>query len=114
MKRKTIGIVLCIIAIVCIIVGITKLTSNQYKASVAGYNAAMIRYKDNKVSAQSSQLGLFKYGYDWLSDKNNQIAEEYQKVINKYRTEAVVLFCIGAVLLVVGIIIPITGKKETT
>lgn len=114
MERKITGIVLCITAVICIVIGITTLSSNQYKASVAGYNAAMIQYRDNKSSEQSSQLGLFKYGYNRLAEINSQRAEEYQKVINKYRTQAIVLFCIGAVSLIAGIVIPITGKKEST
>lgn len=112
MKRGIICTVFCIAAITCIIIGITQLTNNQYKASLAGYHAALTRSSNNKASSYSSQIGLFKYGYDKLSEKNLEIADEYAKVVKKYRTKAIALFASGVVLLTLCFIVLKIGRKK--
>lgn len=102
-KTKYIGIVLCIISIICFIVGIHKITNDDYAFYVEHRNECQDNLKEVQDIADSYNYGYFKSSYQDIADTYIDMISIDQKKIWTYRIETIIFCGVGATLLVLGL-----------
>jgi len=99
---KPLGIALCVVAVICFIVGITRITNDKYTFWSEHYQECMDGYEDCKSEARTAGP-LFKDSYQNLAESWKDMADRSLEKIWKYRIEAIVLCSFGVVFVIFGI-----------
>ncbi len=100
--KQIVGMVMCVAALVCIIIGITRITNDTYKFYKEHLNECMDAYGEVKAEANHS-YGWFSSTYDWIADNYEDMIAEDRKELWSYRIQAIVLCGAGAVLIALGV-----------
>ena len=112
-KKKAIaGITMCLIAIACIIFSITRITDYKYLFYVQHYQECIDGYLDAKEAADSNSYSLYKYSYDNLLNRWQDMIDEDKKIIWTYRYEAIGFGCLGTIMIILGIRLLIQSRGE--
>lgn len=88
------------LAIICLIVGISRITCDDYKFYKKHYETCIAGYNENSRTSIMYGSGLFGAGYSGIASVYKDMAEIDLKEIWKYRIVAIVC-CSGAVALTV-------------
>lgn len=100
-KRK-IGIIMCAVAILFIIIGITRITNDDYKFYTEHLEECLDAYGEVKAEAKRSS-GWFSSAYNSIADRYEDLIADDRKELWIYRIQAIVSCSAGAVLLYFGV-----------
>lgn len=102
LSAKQLGIVFCIVAIIYFIVGITRITNDNYAFYSEHYKECAEGYEDATREAKTAGW-LLKSGYENIADTYQDMMDDDIKKIWTYRIEAIALCAIGVVLIILGV-----------
>ena len=101
-NKRIIGMVMCIAALICIIIGITRVTNSSYRFYEQHLSDCLDGYADVKASAVHAPA-MFAYTYQLLAESYEDMIEKDRKELWSYRIQAIVYCGAGAVLAVLGV-----------
>jgi len=101
--RKMLGVVLCVLAFASAIVGVTQMTSKEYRISVENYEYCVEKRDEVSDLADSYKSGFFKDSYEDLAEMWQDSADEQMAIIKSCRSKAIVFCVIGIVLFFFGV-----------
>ncbi len=102
-KEKTIGSLLCVFAVLCIIWGIGCVTNDRYVYCCEHYEEGISGQAESMAEANNFQSGFFKSSYETIATLYEDMAHDTLMEIWKFRIEAIALCGVGAVSLIIGI-----------
>ena len=102
LPKMQLGIVLCVVAVICFIVGIKRITNDNYDFYTEHYRECVEGYEDAKREADSAGW-LLKSGYERIADTYEDMMDDDLKKIWQYRIGAIVSCSVGAILVFSGI-----------
>lgn len=108
-KLKLIGILMCVVAIICFFIGINCITSDRYKFYKYHLEECIDGYNDCKRDAEFAYDLYYRQTYERLADSYKDMMKEDRAKIWGRRIGAIVLCGGGVGLLMYGVILI---KKE--
>lgn len=102
LPKMQLGIVLCVVAVICFIVGIKRITNDNYDFYTEHYRECVEGYEDAKREADSAGW-LLKSGYERIADTYEDMMDDDLKKIWQYRIGAIVSCSAGAIMVFFGI-----------
>jgi len=101
-SARQLGITLCVVAAICLIIGITRITNDKYNFYSEHYTDCMEGYAETQSSADSFSSGMFKQSYQSIADDYIDMANDDLKKIWTFRVEAILLILVGTACGFVG------------
>lgn len=102
-SKKQLGIAFCIVAVICFIIGITRVANDDYTFYSEHYQRCADGYQDAKREAARATGWLLKGGYEDIAEGYKDMMDDDMKELWSYRIQAIVLCSAGAVLAFFGI-----------
>lgn len=102
-KNKIIGIIICIVSVICFIFGVTRLTHDDYQFYIEHCKECQENYEEVQATANSYSFGYFKSSYQDIADLYLDMIKDDKKEYWKFRIEAIVSFTAGGITLIFGI-----------
>ena len=96
------GVVLCVVAVICFIVGVKRIANDDYAFYSEHYRECVEGYEDAKREAESAGW-LLKSGYERIADTYEDMMDDDLKKIWQYRIGAIVSCSVGAIFVFSGI-----------
>jgi hypothetical protein len=101
-NRKYMGRLMCIVGCILLIVGITRITNDDYKFYKQHYKDCIDGYNDTKTTANSYVGGYFKSTYNDIASNYQDMADDDNKKLWTLRIQAIFLLCGGSILILGG------------
>lgn len=101
-NKKYIGIALFVVACIMFIVAFTRINNDTYSFYKQHYKECMEGYADTKATADEYSGWFFKSTYESIASSYEDMAQDDNKIIWKYRIQAILLCLGGFVCCVVG------------
>ena len=101
-NKRNIGIVMCVAALLCIVLGITRITNDRYQFYAEHLEDCLEAYGEVKAVAKRSS-GWLSYSYDGIAEGYEDMIAEDRLELWKYRIQAIGGCGAGAALLYFGI-----------
>lgn len=102
LPKMQLGVVLCVIAVICFIVGVKRIANDDYAFYTEHYKECVEGYEDAKREAKDAGW-LLKSGYERITDTYEDMMDDDLKKIWQYRIGAIVLCSTGVILAFFGI-----------
>lgn len=102
LPKMQLGVVLCVVAVICFIVGVKRIANDDYAFYSEHYRECVEGYEDAKREAESAGW-LLKSGYERIADTYEDMMDDDLKKIWQYRIGAIVSCSVGAILVFSGI-----------
>ena len=102
LPKMQLGVVLCVVAVICFIVGVKRIANDDYAFYSEHYRECVEGYEDAKREAESAGW-LLNSGYESLSVTYVDLLDDVLKIIWLYRIGAFVSCSVGAILVFSGI-----------
>lgn len=97
-NRKAISIALAIISVICLIVSITTITSDEYIDSSENYSEYMDNYDENlSISKGYGGYGILGSGYKSVADGWKDLADDELADLWGMRVKAIIFATIGVI-----------------
>ena len=101
-NKKYIGLALFVVACIMFIVAFTRINNDTYSFYKQHYKECMEGYADTKATADEYSGWFFKSTYESISSSYEDMAQDDNKIIWKYRIQAILLCLGGFTCCVVG------------
>ena len=102
LPKKQLGVALCVVAVICFIVGVKRIVNDDYAFYSEHYGECVAGYEDAKREAESAGW-MLKSGYESIADTYEDMIEDDLKKIWQYRIGAIVSCSAGAIMVFFGI-----------
>lgn len=99
------------LAVMFVVFGVARISSPKYSSYKEHYEECMRGYDDNKYAEMTSGL-LFKSSYRLIAEEYEEMANDAMKEIWKYRGQALVLFVMAFVSVLLGLVLNKKGKGD--
>ena len=97
LPKVQLSVVLCVVAVICFIVGVKRIANDDYAFYSEHYRECVEGYEDAKREAESAGW-LLKSGYERIADTYEDMMDDDLKKIWQYRFGAIILCSSGAIL----------------
>jgi ribosomal protein L37E len=102
LPAKQLGIVFCVVAVICFIIGITRIANDDYAFYSGHYKECAEGYED--ATREANTAGWLLQGtYEYIADSYQDMMNDDLKKIWTFRIEATVLCAAGVVLIIFGV-----------
>lgn len=99
------------LAAIFVVWGFARINSPKYSSYKEHYEECMRGYDDNKYAEMTSGL-LFKSSYRLIAEEYEEMANDAMKEIWKYRGQAIALFVMAFVSVLLGLVLNKKGKGD--
>lgn len=100
-NKKNIGILMCIIGLICCIFAFTRINSDDYDFYLEHYEDCMEGYQE-AIGQADSYSGYFNIAYENIADEYKKMADADYIEIWKLRSQLIIPLGIGIILLLLG------------
>lgn len=100
--KKYIGLIFGLIALVCFIWGITRISNDEYNFYKEHYETCMEGYAESKQIANSYSSSFFKNSYNSIASSYENMAEDDNEKIWEFRIQAIILCICGVFFISIG------------
>jgi len=100
-NKRIIGIITCFIAVICIIKGIGKVTSEPYNFYKEHLEECIENYGEVKSLSRKSSIYIAGT-YEWLADNYEEMIASDKKNIWRLRVQAIAYCSGGSILFLIG------------
>lgn len=100
-----------VLAVIFVVWGFARINSSKYNSYKKYYEECMRGYDDDKYAEMTSGL-LFKNSYRLIAEEYEEMADGAMKEIWKYRGQAIALFVMAFVFVLLGLILNKKGLGD--